>query len=59
MFNPFPNNKFSSEDNSKLHENGVEFPERIQNAVGKGEIACDEQFLLFQQCFQNTCSADW
>ena len=25
---------------------------------GKGEIACYEQFLLFQQCFQKTCTTD-
>ena len=25
---------------------------------GKGEIACYEQFLLFPQCFQKTCTAD-
>ena len=24
----------------------------------KGEIAQNEQFLLFPQCFQQTCSAD-
>ena len=23
----------------------------LENIVGKGEIACNEQFLLFQQCF--------
>ena len=23
----------------------------FENKVGKGEIACDEQFLLFPQCF--------
>ena len=23
----------------------------FENIVGKGEIACDEQFLLFPQCF--------
>ena len=23
----------------------------LENTVGKGEIACDQQFLLFQQCF--------
>ena len=23
----------------------------LENTVGKGEIACNEQFLLFQQCF--------
>ena len=29
-----------------------------ENTVGKGEIARYEQFLLFQQCFQKTCTAD-
>ena len=29
-----------------------------ENAVGKGEIARHEQFLLFPQCFQQTCSRD-
>ena len=31
---------------------------RVKNTVGKGEIACYEQFLLFPQCFQKTCTAD-
>ena len=26
-----------------------------RNNVGKGEIACYEQFLLFPQCFQKAC----
>ena len=26
----------------------------VENAVGKGEIARYEQFLLFPQCFQKT-----
>ena len=26
--------------------------------MGKGEIAHYEQFLLFAQCFQNTCTTD-
>ena len=30
----------------------VEFFERVENTVEKGEIACHEQFLLFPQCFQ-------
>ena len=30
--------------------------ERVENTVGKGEIAHYEQFLLFQQCFQKTCT---
>ena len=31
---------------------------RVENTVGEGEIAPYEQFLLFPQCFQNTCPAD-
>ena len=29
----------------------------FENSVGKGEIARYEQFLLFPQCFQKTCTA--
>ena len=31
------------------------YPKRVENTVGKGEIACHEQFLLFPQCFQKAC----
>ena len=31
---------------------------QIENALGKGEIACYEQFVLFPQYFQKTCIAD-
>ena len=34
------------------------FSKRVENTVGKGEIAHYEQFLLFPQCFQKTCNAD-
>ena len=34
------------------------FPKRVENTVGKGEIARYEQFLLFPQCFQKTYTAD-
>ena len=34
------------------------FPNELRNTVGKGEIARHEQFLLFPQCFQKTCTAD-
>ena len=34
------------------------FSKQIENTVEKGEIACYEQFLLFPQCFQKTCTAD-
>ena len=27
----------------------------FENTVGKAEIACNEQFLLFPMCFQKTC----
>ena len=30
---------------------------QVENAVGKGEIARIEQFLLFPQCFQKTSAA--
>ena len=30
---------------------------RVEDIVGKGEIACYKQFLLFPQCFQKTCTA--
>ena len=39
-------------------ENGRKFSKWVENTVGKGEIACYEQFLLFPQCFQKPCTAD-
>ena len=30
----------------------------VENTAGKGEIARYEQFLLFPQCFQKSCTAD-
>ena len=44
-------------DNFKLNKNGEEFSKRVENTVGKEEIARYEQFLLFAQCFQKTCTA--
>ena len=46
------------DDNFEFGENGRKFSERVENAVGKGEIARYEQFLLFQRCFQKICAAD-
>ena len=40
------------DENFKFVENGKEFSKRVGNTVGKGEIACYEQFLLFPQCFR-------
>ena len=43
-----------ADDNFNFDENGVKFSERVENTVGKGEIARYEQFLLCPQCFQQT-----
>ena len=48
----FPDNNF------KFDENDVDFSKRVENNVGKGEIAGYKQFLLFPQCFQKICIAD-
>ena len=49
-------------DPSKLKEfadkNGRMFSKRVENTVGKGEIARHEQFLLFPQCLQSNFTAD-
>ena len=47
-----------ADDNFKFDENGKKFFKQVENTGGKGEIAHYEQFLLFPQCFQKTCSAD-
>ena len=39
----------------KLEES---FFKRVENTVGKGEIARYEQFLLFPQCFQKIFTAE-
>ena len=47
-----------ADDSFKFDENGGKFSETVEDTVGKGEIARYEQFLLFPQCFQKTCTAD-
>ena len=47
--------KQSADDNIKFDENIRKFFKWIENTMGKGEIACYEQFLLFPQCFQKAC----
>ena len=44
-----------ADDNFKFDEKGRKLSKRVENTVGKGEIARNEQFLLFPQCFQNAC----
>ena len=65
-FQPFPKRqilnssklKGIADDNFKFGENGRKFSRLVENTVGKGEIARHEQFLLFPQCFQKTCTAE-
>ena len=47
-----------ADNNFKFGENGGKLSKRVENTVVKGEIARYEQFLLLQQCFQKTCTAD-
>ena len=48
-----------ADDNSKCDENGRKLSKLVESTEGeKGEIARYEQFLLFPQCFQKTCTAD-
>ena len=37
---------------------GIQLSDRVENIVGKGEIACYEQFLLFPQCLQRLSIVD-
>ena len=47
-----------ADDKFKFDENNREFSTRVESTVGKGEIARYEQYLLFPQCFENTCIAN-
>ena len=44
-----------ADDNFEFDENGRKLSKQVENAVGKGEIARYEQFLLFPQSFQKAC----
>ena len=62
-FHPLPEDKIldwsklkqSADDNFEFHVNNKNFSELVENTVGKEEIACYEQFLLFPKCFQMVC----
>ena len=47
-----------ADTNFKFGEHGRSISERVENIMGKGEIAPYKQFFLFPQCFQNTCTAE-
>ena len=49
-FRLFQTEEFA-EDDFEFDEKSEKFSERVQNTVGKGEIARYEQFLLFPQSF--------
>ena len=36
-------------------KNGRKLSKRVENTLGKGEISCYKQFLLFPQCCQKAC----
>ena len=57
ILDSFKLKKFA-DDNFKFDENGRKFSKKVENNVRKWEIARYEQFLLFPQCFQNTCTTD-
>ena len=44
-----------ADDNFKFDENGRKLSKRVENTVGKGEVAHYEQFFLFTRCFQKAC----
>ena len=58
--NPFPYNKFLdsftlkefADNNFKFDKIESKFSKRVENTVGKGEIAHYEQFLLFPSVFK-------
>ena len=59
MINPLPRRqnldssklKEFADNNFKFDKNGRKLSKRVENTVGKGEIARYEQFLLFPHCF--------
>ena len=42
---------------SEFDESSRKFSQQVENTLGKGEIAHYEQFFLFPQYFQKTCTA--
>ena len=54
----YSNLKVFADNNFKFDEINRKFSKKIENNVGKGEIARYKQFLLFPLCFQKTCFAD-
>ena len=63
LLNPLPDDKILdlskfkqfADDNFKFDENSRKFSKRVENTMGKGEIAHYEQFPFFPQGFQQAC----
>ena len=63
LFKPLPDDKIldwsklkqSADDNFQFDIDNRKFSKMVENTVGKGDIACYEQFLPFPQCFQKAC----
>ena len=47
-----------ADNNFKFDENDRNFFKPVENTVKKGEIAPNQRFFLFPQCFQRTCTVD-
>ena len=46
----FSNSAANKDMMANTWTNGIQLYASVENSVGKGEIACYEQFLLFPQC---------
>ena len=57
-FRLFQTGRVCRQKKFNFDENGRKFSKLVENTMGKEEIAFYEQFLLFPQCFQKTCTAD-
>ena len=51
--------KAFADDNFRFDENSRKFSKWVENTVGRGEIARNEQFLLFPQCFNPFPNKPW
>ena len=52
------NSKLDKNMMSKCRQMEIQISDRVENIMGKGEIARNEQFLLFPQCFQKLSVLD-
>ena len=54
----FPNSPANKDMMAKYGQMGIQLTACVENIVGKGEMACYEQFLLFPQYFQEQSVVD-